>query len=309
MRPFLNLFTACGLLASFYLQAAPLTLVPGELAPGQCLVKEWQSGGRTEDLPVRVCRRTPAQIKALSKTAGSTDPLLLQAMYRLAQRWGDSRLPSQMLAMRRHLDGAPGRSLRREYFVALDLDPYLGIQLRIGDYGRDATPFHNPFHAKNFDANGRPVDEYDLPYPSLFLDIPPHRWHGDTLVIGEMPTELPWVAYDFRPMDQNESPVRRAFNAVSWGDLARLEELAGAGTLDVNAVSDNDYRVALLVWAVNERQRAAVRWLLDHGANPDIATPGGTPLLEMARIMGDKQVVEWLEAGQAVKPGGNAADH
>ena len=27
----------------------------------------------------------------------------------------------------------------------------------------------------------------------------------------------------------------------------------------------------------------------------------GTPLLEMARIVGDKQVVEWLEVGHAVK--------
>ena len=306
MRPLRNLFTACALFASFYLQAAPLTLVPAELVPGQCLAKEWQTGGRPERLPVRVCRRTPAQVKALVKTAGAADPLLLQAMSRHAQGWGDSRLPSQMLALRQRLDGTPGRSLRREYFVALDLEPFIGCQLRADDYGRDGAPFQNPCHANQFDSNGRPIAGYDLLFPSLYLDIPPHRWHGETLVIGEMPAEVPWLDYDFRPMDKDESTVRQAFNAVRWGDVARLAELVEAGTLDVNAVSEERYPVALLVAAVNHRQRATVRWLLDHGANPNISTPGGTPLLEMARIVGDKQVVEWLKAGQAIKPSGNA---
>jgi hypothetical protein len=188
--------------------------------------------------------------------------------------------------------------------VAFDLDPYIGCQLRVGDYARETTPFRDPCHAKDFDSNGRPIDEYDLPFPSLFLDIPPHRWRGETLVIGEMPADVPWVAYDFRPMDKDESPVRKAFNAVRWGDVARLDALAQEGTLDVNAVSDEHPSLALLILAVNQRQRAMVRWLLDHGANQNIATPGGTPLLEMARILGEKQVVEWLEAGQTAEPGG-----
>ena len=145
-----------------------------------------------------------------------------------------------------------------------------------------------------------------MPFSSLYLDIPPHRWRGETLVIGEMPAEVPWLDYDFRPLDKDESTVRQAFNAVRWGDVARLAELAEAGSLDVNAISDEQPPVALLVAAVNHRQQEAVRWLLDHGANPDISTPDGTPLLEMAQIVGDKQVVKWLEA---VKPVGNPDGH
>ncbi len=300
MRPFLMLFTGCCLIASAQLQADVLTLTPAALEPGQCLVREWLAGGRPDRFPVRVCRRTPAQVKALNKTPGAIDPLLLQAMTRHAQSWGDSRLPSQMLAMRQRLDGTPGRSWRRDYFVAFDLAPYIGCQLQSGDYAQHAAPFRNPCHGHRFDSNGRPVAGEGLPFPSLFLDLPPHRWRGETLVIGEMPADVPWVAYDFRPMDQDESPVRQAFNAVRWGDVARLEALAQEGSLDVNAVSDDKPPVALLVLAVNQRQRAVVRWLLDHGANQNIATPGGTPLLEMARILGEKQVVEWLEAGSGI---------
>lgn len=69
--------------------------------------------------------------------------------------------------------------------------------------------------------------------------------------------------------------------AAQEGSVSRLEQLAARGA-DVNALQDG---YTPLVWAAARNHPAAVRWLLDHGAKPDLRSPDNrwTPLMSAAK--------------------------
>ena len=297
-----------GLLAlmggSLPVSAASLRLEPSTLAPGQCLQKVWVPGIRHLKLPVMVCRRTPQQIAALTKTKAKPDPKLLLAVQLQANRLADSRLPSQMLAMQQRLDRKPSRSLRDDYFVALQMEPYIGCQLQTESFAKERSAFRNPCHGNGFDSNGRPLGKFTL-YPQFFLQIPPYRWQGETLVIGELPSQIPWMMYDMRVLDGQAPRETQLINAASWGDIPRLDALVHdkRTPVDINAAPDYLSGTTALMAAVSKDQLAAVRWLLTNGANPNTVTKYGTTALKVAEIIGDEAVTSELKKyGARTKP-------
>jgi Rieske Fe-S protein len=282
--------------------AEPLAIESLKLAPGECLTVDWQTGVRDIELPVMVCRRTAGQLEALVHTPATYDPRLLLATLRNANGWADSRLPSQMLAMRQRLDATPSRSLRDEYFVALQMEPHIGCLLETDGFGEKRAAFRNPCHGNTFDSNGRPLVEPGyFPYPRIFLQLPPHSWREDRLIIGELPPDVAWTAYDLREFDGEKAPAAQLANAAVWGDIDRLDTLVHdkLSPVDIDAVSA-DLGITPLLIAIARRHHETVRWLLENGANPNAKTRHGTPALEVAKSIGDKASTKLLREHSAV---------
>jgi ankyrin repeat protein len=105
--------------------------------------------------------------------------------------------------------------------------------------------------------------------------------------------------------DPNRANDAKA-TALMWAvtDLAKTRVLVAHGA-DVNAMS-GDFRTALIVAAGRPGAGPLVQFLLDHGANPNVAA-GSSPLIEAA-IAGDADTVQLLLAhGAATKNIGGLA--
>lgn len=267
----------------------PIAVDVSSLASGDCLQKEWQTGVRHITLPVLVCRRSAEQIAALSPSDALEDPRLLAATLRRANQIGDSLLPSRMLAMRQHLDTRPSRSLRRDFVVLIGSDPFHGCLLRSEGFDQKPAAFFNPCLGDSFDSSGRPI-QTNAPIGPLFLEIPPHHWQGDRLLIGQMPSDLAWTAYDLRVIDGESSPQTQLQNAIIWGDLDRIRSLVQESH-DPVALNQPlpDVAATPLIVAIAAGQRAVVKWLLKNGATPDADAQ------ELAEIIGDEEIIRVLE--------------
>lgn len=278
------------------LAAEPLVIDPSTLAPGECLSRNWHTGVRGIELPAVVCRRSSGQLDALAQSPATHDPQLLLATVRAARGWADSQLPSQMLAMRQRLDATPSRSLRDEFFVALQLEPHIGCLLETAGFARREAAFRNPCHNNTFDSNGRPqVEPGSFPYPQLFMQLPPHRWREGRLIIGELPPDLEWTAYELHEFDGGKSAATRLANAAAWGDIEGLDALVHdkRNPVEIDAVSADEGITPLLI-AVARRHHETVRWLLENGADPNARTRYGTTALMMAQSIGDGTIVKLL---------------
>jgi ankyrin repeat protein len=103
-----------------------------------------------------------------------------------------------------------------------------------------------------------------------------------------------------------DTPMHRA----AWnGSIALMEMLTKDGEVSVDIPSENDETPLFRAYFY----RDAARWLLDHGANPNVVSKDGTtPLMFMARKKDDKVAKLLLERGanvHAVDSDGKSALH
>jgi len=138
-----------------------VTVDISKLQPGQQMTVEWRRK------PVWVLRRTPAMLEALS---GLREQL----------RDPDSGAASQQPAYASN----EYRSLRSAYLVAVALCTHLGCvpsfrpEVAAPDLGPNwVGGYFCPCHGSRFDFAGRVFKGVPAP---LNLEIPPHRYAGDT---------------------------------------------------------------------------------------------------------------------------------
>jgi len=84
--------------------------------------------------------------------------------------------------------------------------------------------------------------------------------------------------------------------ALDRGDFATADGFLRAGT---NVNSPGQCGVTLLKWAMNEENKGAFKWLLDNGADPNLAPSEGYGALSSASSSNDQY---WLEMLLARKP-------
>ena len=284
--------------------ASPLQIDTQTINEGRCQQFTWKTGVRHIRLPIMVCRRTAEQIKALAKTTARHDPKLLSTVQKLANSWANSSIPSQILAQQSQLDLTASRSLRKDFFIAMQLEPFIGCLLDTKNYNQ-ATALTNPCHGNQFDSNGRPIiNSYqNNPIPPLFISIPPHHWQGDSVIIGELPAGQQWPSYDLRPLDDAflNTPAQRLVTAAGWGDIEQLDKLIHdrRSPIDINTELAHVKGHSALLEAVNKGQADAVRWLLEQGANPDIETRFGSTPIKIAEIIGNQEIIHLLKQHSA----------
>lgn len=145
---------------------APVEVDLASMAPGELKVVEWRGK------PVWVLRRTPEMLAGLAALA----PVLADP---------DSKRPQQP-------DYAtnPHRSIRPEFLVAIGICTHLGCSPTAvskdspnPSVGADwPGGFFCPCHGSTFDLAGRVFRNKPAP---TNLEVPPHRYAGTRLVIGE----------------------------------------------------------------------------------------------------------------------------
>lgn len=209
--------------------------------------------------------------------------------------------------MHHELDAKASRSIRDDYFVALKTEPFIGCELIFDRYTSQAA-FSNPCHGNLFDSNGRPVRDEDFTiYPQLFLQIPPHYWKNNDLIIGEIEPGKTWLLYDFRSIDAlGTPPISKLINAAVWSDINALDKILKdkKDPVDINASSAPGLPMnTALTQAVSCRQYEAVQWLLEHGANPNPSTQYAESfsLLGIAEIIGHQGIIKLLKEHGAKK--------
>jgi len=145
---------------------APVRVDISAIAPGEKLTVEWRGK------PVWILRRTPAQLEALAKLDPQlADPASVRTQY-----------PTPPYAKNAH------RSIKPEYFIGVGICTHLGCSP-----GDRLTPGPQPSlpddwaggflcacHGSTFDLAGRVYK--NKPAPDN-LDVPPHRYVSDTVVI------------------------------------------------------------------------------------------------------------------------------
>lgn len=99
-----------------------------------------------------------------------------------------------------------------------------------------------------------------------------------TLVVAAAGGAIFWITSDRQWKDTLIQNRQHALIAAAYGgDLAAVRRLVEAGA-DVNALP-HDHREAPLTEAVNMGHEEVVRYLLDHGANPNGTPEGRNPLM------------------------------
>jgi ubiquinol-cytochrome c reductase iron-sulfur subunit len=145
--------------------AAPAEVDVTRIAPGTLATVEWRGK------PVWVLHRTPAMVASL----GRHDALLLDPQSQEDQQPGYAKNAT--------------RSRRPDYLVVIAICTHLGcIPVFRPDADAPGLPpdwpggFYCPCHGSAYDLAGRVFK--NVPAPRN-LEVPPHAFHGDQLVIGE----------------------------------------------------------------------------------------------------------------------------
>ena len=148
-------------------QCGPVTVDIGDLAPGDIKTVEWRGK------PVWVVRRTPEMLAALQgHEAELVDP---QSARQQQPAYAQNA----------------ARAIRPEVFVAIGICTHLGCSPSDAPKGANnpSLPtdwpggFFCPCHGSTFDGAGRVFKNKPAP---TNLEIPPHRYAGDTrILIGE----------------------------------------------------------------------------------------------------------------------------
>lgn len=148
---------------------APVRANIGKMEPGQMITVEWRGK------PVYIVRRTPEAIEGLKKVAE-----------RDLVRDPNSEQPQQPEYAQNET-----RSIRDEFLVLLGLCTHLGCaplfrpEVGAADLGGEdwLGGFFCPCHGSKFDMAGRVYTGVPAP---LNLEVPPHRYEGDNLlIVGE----------------------------------------------------------------------------------------------------------------------------
>lgn len=146
---------------------APVRANIGKMEPGQMITVEWRGK------PVYIVRRTQEAIEGLKKVEDLVrDP--------------NSEQPQQPEYAQNET-----RAIREEFLVLLGLCTHLGCaplfrpEVGIADLGGEDWQggFFCPCHGSKFDMTGRVYEGVPAP---LNLEVPPHRYEGDNLlIVGE----------------------------------------------------------------------------------------------------------------------------
>ncbi len=146
---------------------APVRANIGKMEPGQMITVEWRGK------PVYIVRRTQEAIEGLKKVEDLVrDP--------------NSEQPQQPEYAQNET-----RAIREEFLVLLGLCTHLGCaplfrpEVGIADLGGEDWQggFFCPCHGSKFDMAGRVYAGVPAP---LNLEVPPHRYEGDNLlIVGE----------------------------------------------------------------------------------------------------------------------------
>lgn len=148
---------------------APVRANIGKMEPGQMITVEWRGK------PVYIVRRTPEAIEGLKKV-----------VERDLVRDPNSEQPQQPEYAQNET-----RSIRDEFLVLLGLCTHLGCaplfrpEVGAADLGGEDWQggFFCPCHGSKFDMAGRVYTGVPAP---LNLEVPPHRYEGDNLlIVGE----------------------------------------------------------------------------------------------------------------------------
>lgn len=148
---------------------APVRANIGKMEPGQMITVEWRGK------PVYIVRRTQEAIEGLKKVAE-----------RDLVRDPNSEQPQQPEYAQNET-----RSIRDEFLVLLGLCTHLGCaplfrpEVGAADLGGEdwLGGFFCPCHGSKFDMAGRVYTGVPAP---LNLEVPPHRYEGDNLlIVGE----------------------------------------------------------------------------------------------------------------------------
>lgn len=89
---------------------------------------------------------------------------------------------------------------------------------------------------------------------------------------------------------QNPELTKKFIEAAQQGDIDSLRELLHQG-VDVNATDNGQYQATALHYAASSGNEALIKFLLDNGANPDIADNSGETPAEWAEAEGNAMAV------------------
>jgi ubiquinol-cytochrome c reductase iron-sulfur subunit len=144
---------------------APAEVDVTRIAPGTLITVEWRGK------PVWVLHRTPAMLASL----GKHDELLADPGSEVEQQPAYAKNPA--------------RARRPEFLVVIAICTHLGcIPVFRPEPGEPGLPpgwpggFYCPCHGSAYDLAGRVFK--NVPAPRN-LEVPPHAFHGDKLVIGD----------------------------------------------------------------------------------------------------------------------------
>lgn len=223
-----------------------------QLEPGQRLIIEYIG------YPMMIYRRTEADLNELEDNVmkradpdGETHRASIDAMYSSSS----SQVWSQLLLVTPpDITHQAYRSLREEYFFAINVGPAMRCALQFVDHDQQApTVFLDPCSGLNYDTAGRAltnthVAESDATRFSLY--IPPHSFAGNSLLkIGLNPKDLPLPdPPEIQIHDQHLSPIQRLILAAEYNDLdaARAAINDGASANYFCLSENNPFNAAII---------------------------------------------------------------
>ena len=247
------------------------------MQPGERLVVAWSI------YPVWIIRRTASDLATLDKEdkASLGDPTGMNWRSSFVSAFDvDPLLPRLLELDQVALEGTPFRSLRKDIFVFVNVNPTSGCGM--GYVPAGAFPswnggFYDECSHQSYDLAGR-VLKLNSSVPALNLYIPPHQYIDDhTLMIGlgEPPRPLPTTDYAPTINYSTLAPAERLITASRYGRFDVVKEALGKVSADAQDASGNR---ALVIAALKGHDQI-VQYLLAHGASVNLPNKKGvTPL-------------------------------
>jgi len=267
-----------------------------------CIVTKW------EQMTTYICHRSKRQIESIEdldpNELGDPDGKQLIKQVRKFAQLHDSGVANLLFAMGQYLQRNTFRSINKEYFVAILVSSYDGCSPL---YRPEKSPkdlgqswrggFYNPCGGDRYDLSGR-VFRDQKNKNNWNLLIPPYRFVSEkTIRIGELPSGIRALEYDFSPDFYSGfyPDSVKLFLACVWGEEDVLLEILNKG------IDPDAQRIGLLTplhAAVLSRKKEIVRILLDAGANPEVVGIDGLTPAQMAEKIEFTEGKNLLEKAQ-----------
>jgi hypothetical protein len=268
-----------------------------QLKPGECKSKMWNPA--LSGFNVIACRRTSAQMNEIRHLQAHPDAeKLLDSMKAFSDLVVNSDLTDKMYSIQQYVENRPHRSLKPEFFVALRHDTRIGCDVDPHyDSVRAGSPaFINPCHGQKWDYTGRLLPSQRFARDYHDLRIPPHRFKGNRLIIGENPASIKRIGHNFNPdfESYNEQPLYKLIIAAKWGRTDLIKQLMDQG-VDLNGQFGEHSDNRALFLAISRYQIDVIKMLLEGGADPNIKTEHGFTPLSMATQMENPKIIALLK--------------